>query len=116
MMVKKEEMEVKVAGQDKEHSDPPKVDPSTGSKTTQSGSVSEPDEAKENMTIDPNDAEIELKDVERVLKEHGLEIDDLKGFWDQISAELKDLPTKKPLVTALGAFLIGFLAGRISRK
>lgn len=72
--------------------------------------------ARKNTPENPGDDDVELENVISDLKEHGLEFDELKGVWDQITAELKDLPTKKPLVTALGAFLIGFTAGRMSRK
>ena len=114
-MMKKEEMEMAVAELKKEIYDIPNVDPSTAAETVQTVTVPESDEIIEDMTDGTDEAEIELKDIERVLKEHGLEIDDMKGFWDQFSTELKDLSTQKPLVSVLGVFLIGFLAGRMSR-
>lgn len=58
----------------------------------------------------------ELQDVEHLLEQHGLDVDELKGLWDHFLEELKDLPSKKPLVTVFGAFLLGYLAGRSGRK
>jgi hypothetical protein len=120
-MAKKEEMEVKVAELKKKLSDTPKTASSTTrTRATRKSAAAKPAKAKEQTTssTDTDDSEfgLGLKDVEHVLKEHGVNIDDIKGFWDQISSELKDLPAKKPLVTALGAFLIGFVAGRMSRN
>ncbi|WP_299643046.1 hypothetical protein [uncultured Ruegeria sp.] len=61
-------------------------------------------------------SEPQLQDVEQLLEQHGLDVDELKSLWDHFLEELKDLPTKKPLVTVFGAFLLGYLAGRSSRK
>jgi hypothetical protein len=58
----------------------------------------------------------QIEEVERLLKEHGVDADELKGLAENFLAELKDLSIKKPLLTATGAFLLGFLAGRASRK
>jgi hypothetical protein len=58
----------------------------------------------------------QIEEVERLLKEHGVDADELKGLAESFLAELKDLSAKKPLLTATGAFLLGFLAGRASRK
>ncbi|MGI9350160.1 MAG: hypothetical protein ACR2O3_01245 [Rhizobiaceae bacterium] len=95
---------------------PPASNRPTRRNTSRKGASDKKNEANRNKSENPDNAELQLKDIEHVLREHGVKIEDLKGFWDQISAELKDLPTKKPLVTALGAFLLGFLAGRLSRK
>lgn len=78
----------------------------------------------ENDKTDPQPpaAEIEdashpqIEEVERLLKEHGVDADELKGLAESFLAELRDLSIKKPLLTATGAFLLGFLAGRASRK
>ena len=61
-------------------------------------------------------AEPQLEDVAHLLTQHGLDADELKGLWEHFLEELKDLPAKKPLVTVFGAFLLGFIAGRTSRK
>ena len=42
--------------------------------------------------------------------------EELKGVWDQLRGELRDMPAKKPLVTAGVAFLIGFSLGRMGRR
>lgn len=115
-MVKKEDMNVEVDALKKRLSESPEIDHSTTSETVATDTQTESLEAETEATEASDNAEIELKDVANVLKEHGVEIDDLKGLWDQITTELRDLPTEKPLVTALGAFLIGFLAGRMSRR
>lgn len=112
-MVKKDDMERDVEELKKELIGTARVDQGADTAAAPPNSQAAPDDAKPDSS---DDAEINLKDLERVLGEHGLAVEDLKGFWDQISAELKDLPAKKPLVTALGAFLIGFMAGRMSRK
>lgn len=57
-----------------------------------------------------------INEVERLLNEHGVHADELKGLAENFLNEFKDLSAKKPLLTATGAFLLGFLAGRASRK
>lgn len=63
-----------------------------------------------------DDHDLQMKDIEHLLEQHGVDFEELKGVWDQFLNELRDLPAKKPLVTVFGAFLLGFLAGRTSRK
>jgi hypothetical protein len=41
-----------------------------------------------------------------------LKSDDLENVAKKIFKELEGLPEKKPLLTALGAFVLGFLIGR----
>lgn len=118
-MVRKKKLDAEMSGKAKELpqasvSASPNV--AKTPKTPKTNTRAKKNGSSEDRSERHHDAELDLKDIEHVLKEHGVKIDDLKGFWDQISTELKDLPTKKPLVTALGAFLIGFLAGRMSRS
>ncbi|MGI9356605.1 MAG: hypothetical protein ACR2PF_15775 [Rhizobiaceae bacterium] len=67
----------------------------------------------ESETTDSND---EMGEIERVLKEHGLEADELHRLWEQLGDEFKSFANSKPLVTAMGLFLVGFLVGRITSK
>ena len=69
---------------------------------------------------DREDAEKTMKDEESsplgsYLSEHGLDQKDIAAFWDQLSKELGNLPQNKPILTALGAFGLGLLLGRLSR-
>ena len=57
-----------------------------------------------------------LEDMEHFLRQHGLDAEELKGVWAHVLEGLKDLPTSKPLVTMLGVFLLGFMAGRTRRE
>jgi len=50
-----------------------------------------------------------------VLKQHGIAADDIDELWKQFSSELGDLAEKKPLVTAIAAFALGFVVGRMSK-
>ncbi len=52
---------------------------------------------------------------EQLLKDHGLSSDDMRGLMDQLNEELGHLPQDKPLLTALGAFGLGFVLGRLSK-
>jgi hypothetical protein len=112
-MVKKKEMTAAVSELKKqmseipEESSPEKVDNENGS------SQEQPEEPIEETS---GDHDLQLKDVEHLLEEHGVDVDELKGLWKQFLNELKDLPTKKPLVTVFGAFLLGYLAGRMSKR
>ena len=116
-MARKTEIDAEVAELKEQLSTVPEDAGASGSKATpRKNKNSTSAKARKNTPENPGDDDVELENAISVLKEHGLEFDELKGVWDQITAELKDLPTKKPLVTALGAFLIGFTAGRMSRK
>jgi hypothetical protein len=46
----------------------------------------------------------------------GMAAEELKGVWDQFRVELRDMPAKKPLTTALVAFMLGLSIGRMGRK
>ncbi|MBO9449753.1 hypothetical protein J7426_05765 [Tropicibacter sp. R16_0] len=51
-----------------------------------------------------------------LLKEHGVDTHDIDALWAQFSSELSDLPEKKPLLTAVAAFGLGFALGRMSKS
>ncbi len=53
--------------------------------------------------------------LDQILREHGLSADEIRGMMDQFNEELGDLPQNKPLLTALGAFALGFVLGRMSK-
>lgn len=57
-----------------------------------------------------------LSGLTDVLKTHGFGPDDLESIWADINAELDDFTTKKPKLTAVGAFGLGFVLGRMSKK
>jgi hypothetical protein len=65
-----------------------------------SGHSHDPDEGR---TASDHD----LSEVEKALR-HG----DLGGLAQQMVEELEGLPQKKPLLTALGALILGYLIGR----
>ena len=115
-MVKKDNLDAEVADLKKELAGTTDPSASASSEVPEENQMDEPPVADAEQSVELEDDEITISDIKKALAEHGVEIDDLKGFWAQINAELKDLPTKKPLLTALGTFLIGYLAGRMSRK
>lgn len=53
--------------------------------------------------------------IDQFLKEQGVAMEDIREVMDQFNEELGDLPQNKPLLTALGAFAIGFVLGRMSK-
>jgi hypothetical protein len=58
----------------------------------------------------------DAQSLQALLAEHGLTGDDMRTLLDQLSHELGDLPRNKPVLTALGAFALGFAAGRLSKQ
>jgi len=112
-MVSKNEMTTAVTELEQELSGPSGEGSSKQTESDESGAAEPRAEARE---ATEEDVEPRLQDVEHLLEEHGLDLDDISGIWDHFLKELKDLPSKKPLVTVFGAFLLGFLAGRSSRK
>ncbi|MEP2532444.1 hypothetical protein [Shimia sp.] len=70
--------------------------------------------ATENVKND-EDGESQLQDIERLLDQHGLDVDEMKKVLEHFMDELKDLPSTKPMLTVFGAFLLGYFAGRNSR-
>lgn len=68
------------------------------------------DDAADETTADDKHGFVTL------LKEHGIDPDDIEALWTKFSAELKDLPEQKPLVTAVAAFGLGFALGRMSKS
>jgi len=109
-MVNKNKMTTAVSELERELSTPPGETPSRPA----SGDAAEPHN-EASADIDAN-ADPQLQDVEHLLAQHGLDADEFKGIWEHFLEELKDMPSKKPLVTVFGAFLLGFIAGRGSRK
>ncbi len=51
-----------------------------------------------------------------MLKGHGVDTDDIPALWENLSAELTKLPQNKPMMTAIAAFGLGFLLGRMSKS
>ncbi|WP_164659043.1 hypothetical protein [Tropicibacter sp. Alg240-R139] len=64
---------------------------------------------------EPDDTE-EHSTFSALLKEHGVDTRDIDALWAQFSTELSDLPEKKPLLTAVAAFGLGFALGRMSKS
>lgn len=62
------------------------------------------------------EAAVLQSEMEKLLRDHGISTDDLGDLWTQFSSELRDLPEKKPLITVLGAFALGVVVGRISKR
>ena len=50
-----------------------------------------------------------------MLKSRGLDAADAEALLAQLSDELGDLPKNKPLITAIAAFGVGFVLGRMSK-
>lgn len=53
--------------------------------------------------------------LDRILRDHGISPEEIRGLMDQFNEELGHLPQNKPLLTALGAFALGFVLGRMSK-
>lgn len=53
--------------------------------------------------------------IDHLLKGQGIAADEIQQLLDQLNEELGQLPQEKPLLTALGAFGLGFVLGRMSR-
>ena len=53
--------------------------------------------------------------LDRILHDHGISPEEIRGLMDQFNKELGHLPQSKPLLTALGAFALGFALGRMSK-
>lgn len=51
------------------------------------------------------------------LKSHGVDPADLDldGLWKQLSDEIADLARQRPALTAVTAFALGFILGRVSK-
>jgi hypothetical protein len=113
MMVKKKEMTDAVSDLRKEMSQALEENPSHKSENNKSRLPEQPAVSSEGTGTDHL---LQLKDVEHLLEEHGVDLEELKALWDQFLNELRDLPARKPLVSMFGAFLLGFLAGRMSLK
>lgn len=54
--------------------------------------------------------------LEEMLGAHGIAPEDITTLWDQFTEEFGDLPHQKPLLTAIAAFGLGFVLGRMSRS
>lgn len=50
-----------------------------------------------------------------MLRSHGLDAADTEALMTKLSEELGDLPRNKPLITAIAAFGVGFVLGRMSK-
>jgi hypothetical protein len=54
-------------------------------------------------------------ELERLLTPHGVSVSEIEGLVQQLWKELDTLPHNKPIVTAIAAFALGFLAGRLTK-
>ncbi len=64
---------------------------------------------------EPGSDEEQSSAMDRFLSEHDLQVEDFEKLLEQLSEELGNLPQHKPVLTALGAFALGFAAGRMSK-
>lgn len=62
-----------------------------------------------------NGFEMARSELDRLLAAHGLSAAEIEGLADQLWSELDTLPQNKPLVTAIGAFALGFMLGRMTK-
>jgi hypothetical protein len=54
--------------------------------------------------------------IDKLLAENGIETADIRALMDAFGSELGQLPQNKPVLTALGAFGLGFVLGRMSKS
>lgn len=53
--------------------------------------------------------------IAELLKAHGVDAPDLDGLADQLVSELGELMGKRPALTAISIFALGFVLGRLSK-
>ncbi len=53
--------------------------------------------------------------IAEILKAHGLDAADLDGLAGQLADELGELMGKRPALTAISIFALGFVLGRLSK-
>lgn len=71
---------------------------------------------KETAKKGADTADASLSDLSDVLKAKGLDPTEIEHLWAQVSSELDDFPNRKPLLTAVAAFGLGFMLGRMSKN
>lgn len=72
------------------------------------------DRAREQEDQDDQDPP-EKQTLADMLSGHGVDKDQIDALWAQLSEELGHLPERKPLMTAVAAFGLGFIIGRMSK-
>ncbi|GGH24070.1 hypothetical protein SAMN05444007_103449 [Cribrihabitans marinus] len=70
---------------------------------------------------DPRKIEVpdkdELKDGFRnLLEAQGIQPDEIEALWSDFRQQIADVPRDKPLMTAIAAFGLGFVLGRMSKS
>lgn len=65
---------------------------------------------------DPDEPDEARSALDEMLSAHGLDAKEIEALWTQFSTELGDLPQQKPLLTAIAAFGLGFVLGRMSKS
>ncbi len=65
----------------------------------------------------PDPVEQMREALAEALKSHGVDPADLDldGLWKQLSDEIADLARQRPALTAVTAFALGFILGRVSK-
>lgn len=74
---------------------------------------SHPSKGESDVDDAPAEARTTLEDM---LADQGIDTKEIEELWAQFSAELGDFPQQKPLLTAIAAFGLGFVLGRMSKS
>ncbi|WP_146345303.1 hypothetical protein [Falsiphaeobacter marinintestinus] len=72
------------------------------------------DRARDQKDQDDQDPP-EKQTLADMLSSHGVDKDQIDALWSQFSEELGHLPERKPLMTVVAAFGLGFIIGRMSK-
>lgn len=62
------------------------------------------------------DADAVFAELEQLLAPHGVDSAEIAALVEQFRDELEDLPRERPLVALIGAFALGFLVGRLTKR
>lgn len=73
------------------------------------------DPVKEEIGANAPEFPLSQSELERLLEPLGVSGKDVEALTDQLWKELDTLPQNKPLITAIGAFGLGFLLGRMTK-
>ncbi|MEM9497192.1 MAG: hypothetical protein AAGA28_04670 [Pseudomonadota bacterium] len=90
------------------------TDPHAEAAQTRATPGTEADPAAGEADADVTQADVQ-SELERLLSHLGVSEDELQDLTTQFWQELDTLPHKKPLLTAIGAFGLGFVLGRLTK-
>lgn len=96
---------------------PEKTDEKANEKTDEKANDGDaPPAPPDRAAPDARESEADVRsELDRLLHPLGVSSEELDALADQFWKELDSLPQNKPLLTAIGAFGLGFVLGRMTR-